>query len=214
MRRYTWILLAFFALPFALYAFAYVVVGRPMYPPPLAASFLSRPWGINPHALFGGTGLLLGALQFSSQLRRRSIRVHRLFGRVYVIACLVTGTAGMYMAAYSYGGWITHTGFALLGALLVLTTTLAFLTIRKGDVESHKSWMVRSYALMFAAVALRLELPLLGLAYDFQTSYRIVSWLCWVPNLVVAQWIVTAMRARSTAPEIQRADMRAALPSR
>ena len=101
--KFAWAVLVFFAIPISLYAFAYLIVGQPMYPRQLAASFLSRPWGINPHALFGGVGLLLGAVQFHPRLRR-SLRVHRLLGRVYVVSCLVTGSAGMYMAAYSYGG--------------------------------------------------------------------------------------------------------------
>ncbi|HYO76822.1 MAG TPA: DUF2306 domain-containing protein [Thermoanaerobaculia bacterium] len=184
-----WSILMLFAGMISLYAFAYVIVGERMYPPDLAASFLSRPWGINPHALFGGTGLLLGAVQFHRGLRRR-LPIHRLLGRIYVVSCLVTGLAGMYMAVYSYGGWITHLGFGTLGALLVFTTIVAFLSIRKGDVERHRSWMIRSYALMFAAVTLRLELPFLGAAFGFDDGYRVVAWLCWIPNALIAEAIV------------------------
>jgi uncharacterized membrane protein len=208
-----WALLVLLALPISLYAFAYVYVGEAMYPPPLAESFSSRPWGINPHALFGGLGLLSGAVQFNHRLRRR-LRVHRMLGRVYVVSCLVTGAAGMYMAAYSYGGWITHLGFGLLGAALLCTTTMAFVVIRYGgDVERHRRWMVRSYALMFAAVMLRLELPVLSGYLGFLQAYRIVSWLCWIPNLLAAEamlrfWFkpeaVGALR-RSRATEAQMA---------
>jgi uncharacterized membrane protein len=197
-RRFVWVPLAILAIPMALYAFAYVIVGRPMYPPDLAASFLSRPWGINPHALMGGIGLLTGAVQFSPALRRR-LPVHRILGRIYVVSSLIIGATGMYMAAYSHGGWITHLGFGALGAFLLFTTIAAFVTIRKRDVESHKRWMIRSYALMFAAVMLRLELPLLGMAYDFTTAYRIVSWLCWIPNLLFAEAIINVAIARAPA---------------
>ncbi|HYO78416.1 MAG TPA: DUF2306 domain-containing protein, partial [Thermoanaerobaculia bacterium] len=93
-------------------------------------------------------------------------------------------------------GWITHLGFGTLGAFLVFTTLAAFLAIRKGDVERHRSWMIRSYALMFAAVMLRLELPFLGAAFGFDDGYRIVAWLCWIPNALVAEAIV---RSRSSA---------------
>jgi len=181
--------MVFFSVPIALYAFAYVIVGKPMYPPDLAASFLSRPWGINPHALFGGIGLLIGGVQFHRSLRRR-LRLHRLLGRIYVISCLVTGVAGIYMAAYSYGGWFTHLGFGTLGALLLVTTAVAFVAIRRGDVETHRRWMLRSYALMFAAVTLRLQLPLLASSFGFADGYRVVSWSCWVPNVLVAETIL------------------------
>jgi uncharacterized membrane protein len=185
-RRIIWWVLVVLAVPITLYAFAYVLVGEAMYPRELAESLSSRPWGINPHALFGGAGLLAGALQFHRGLRRR-LRLHRVLGRVYVVSCLVTGLAGVYMAAYSYGGWITHLGFGTLGVLLLFTTIVAFLAIRRGDVERHRRWMTRSYALMFAAVTLRLELPLLAASFGFADGYRVVSWLCWVPNIVIAE---------------------------
>lgn len=196
--KFGWAVLLFFTAPIALYAFAYVIVGEPMYPRGLAASFLARPWGINPHALFGGTGLLLGAVQFHPRLRR-SLRVHRLLGRVYVVSCLVTGSAGMYMAAYSYGGWTTHLGFGSLGVLLVFTTVMGFLAVRRGDIDQHRQWMVRSYALMFAAVTLRLELPLLSSQLGFLEGYRIVSWLCWIPNAVIAEGILYSSRTAASA---------------
>ena len=201
-RRITWWVLVLLAVPIALYAFAYVIVGEAMYPRELAESFSSRPWGINPHAFFGGTGLLVGGLQFHRSLRRR-LRLHRVLGRVYVVACLVTGLAGLYMAAYSYGGWITHLGFGMLGALLLFTTVVAFLAIRRGDVERHRRWMTRSYALMFAAVTLRLELPLLAATFGFADGYRVVAWLCWIPNLLVAE----ALLRRAAQPRYNRASL-------
>ena len=45
-------------------------------------------------------------------------------------------------------------------------------------------------------------LPLLAMAFrGFDPAYAIVSWLCWVPNLAVAEMIVR----RTTAPLLPRA---------
>ncbi len=52
----------------------------------------------------------------------------------------------------------------------------------------HQRWMVRSFALCFAAVTLRLYLGAAmagGLVYA--QAYPVISFLCWVPNLVVAE---------------------------
>ena len=47
--------------------------------------------------------------------------------------------------------------------------------------------MVYSYAACFAAVTLRIWMPLLVLAFgEFLPAYRVVAWLCWVPNLAFA----------------------------
>jgi len=50
--------------------------------------------------------------------------------------------------------------------------------------------MVRNFALTFAAVTLRLWLPAsIASGVAFEVAYPVVAWLCWVPNLVLAEWL-------------------------
>jgi hypothetical protein len=57
--------------------------------------------------------------------------------------------------------------------------------------------------LIFAAVTLRIELPLLVMAFgDFTPAYRVVSWLCWVPNLLWAEWYIRRT-AHAPVPDAQ-----------
>lgn len=203
VERWRWWALAALALPIALYALAYLVTADRLYPDVLADSFRARPWGILPHVLAGGIGLLIGPLQLHPMLRQRRVRLHRALGRVYAVAAIATGFAGMYMAIHSYGGWITHVGFGLLGVGTVLTTTVAIAYIRRREVDAHRRWMIRSFALMYAAVTLRLELPILiGLAGAFEPAYLTVSWLCWVPNLLVAEWYVRRQPVARAVPAV------------
>jgi hypothetical protein len=46
--------------------------------------------------------------------------------------------------------------------------------------------MIISYSLTYAAVTLRIWLPILLMIFsgDFNTAYRIVAWLSWVPNFI------------------------------
>ncbi|MEQ9003518.1 MAG: DUF2306 domain-containing protein, partial [Pseudomonadales bacterium] len=69
------------------------------------------------------------------------------------------------------------------------------------DIDGHRRWMVRNFALTFAAVTLRLELGLLtgALGWSFDHAYLTVAWLCWVPNLVVAEWWLLRPAARRVA---------------
>jgi uncharacterized membrane protein len=196
-----WYVVAVLAALIALYALAYVVVGPPMYPPNLAASFRARPWGIYPHALFGALALGLGAAQFHPALVRRRRALHRALGKVYVGACLLVGAAGLYMAWYAYGGPASRAGFGALAVLLLGTTWAAFAAARRRDIATHRAWMLRSYALIFAAVTLRIELPLLIVAFggDFDPAYRVVAWLCWVPNLL---WAELWLRRRALEPGV------------
>ncbi|MGE0445217.1 MAG: DUF2306 domain-containing protein [Vicinamibacterales bacterium] len=179
----------------ALYALAYIVVGPGMYPDQLFDSFVARPWGIYPHALFGSVAMLTGALQFRRSLLVNRPAWHRRAGVTYVVAATVTGAVGVYMAIYSFGGWLTHVGFGLLGLALIGTTLQAFLSIKRWDIAAHRAWMLRSYALLFAAVMLRIELPLLAMALgDFTPAYQAVAWISWVPNLAWAEWWIARTR--------------------
>jgi len=68
---------------------------------------------------------------------------------------------------------------------------LAFKTAKNGDINLHEDLMVFSYAACFAAVTLRVWLPILTLITgEFMLAYRMVAWLCWVPNVLVAYLII------------------------
>ena len=60
--------------------------------------------------------------------------------------------------------------------------------------------MTRNFALTFAAVTLRLQMPLLAMGFGEEMGYRIVAWSCWIPNLLVAEWLVR--RAGSTPARV------------
>jgi uncharacterized membrane protein len=186
-----WWLVALLALPVVGYALAYVIVGAPMYPETLVDSFLARPWGIYPHALFGSIALGLGALQFNRWILLRHRALHRTLGTIYVLSSVLVGVAGLYMSFYTFGGPVTHLGFGALAVLLLTTTARAYTAARARTIAMHRQWMLRSYALLFAAVTLRVELPLLIVAFgDFTPAYQVVSWLSWVPNMLWAEWYI------------------------
>jgi hypothetical protein len=93
------------------------------------------------------------------------------------------------MSFYSFGGLVTHLGFGMLAVLLLWTTARAYVAARDRAIAEHRRWMLASYALIFGAVTLRVELPLLIMAFgDFTPAYRVVAWLSWVPNLLWATW--------------------------
>ncbi|MEZ5033222.1 MAG: DUF2306 domain-containing protein [Saprospiraceae bacterium] len=144
------------------------------------------------HISLGGIALLSGMTQFSTRLRHRNPSRHRLLGKIYVGACLISGLAGLYIAQFATGGWIARLGFTLLALAWLITTWTAWRRILVRNTEAHRRWMIRSYALTFAAVTLRLWLPLFTGAFgmDFIPAYQIIAWLCWVPNLLVGEWMI------------------------
>lgn len=149
------------------------------------------PSGAMFHFLLGGTLLIAGAFQFSQWLRRNHLNLHRWLGRVYVGGVLVSGLAGLYLAFSATGGVVARFGFGLLAVTWLLSTGLAFANILGGHVLQHQQWMIRSYALCLAAVTLRLYIPLFMMNnVSFDVAYPAIAWLCWVPNLVLAEWLI------------------------
>jgi len=145
------------------------------------------------HIAFGGIALFLGWMQFSPKFRATNMGLHRTIGKIYVVSVLLSGITGLYISLYASGGIATKLGFFLLSTAWIITTTLAYTTIRKKKVTEHRNWMIRSYALTFAAVTLRLWMPLLYAVIQPELGidpYTIVAWLCWVPNLIFAQYII------------------------
>ncbi|MCH4824401.1 DUF2306 domain-containing protein [Gramella lutea] len=147
------------------------------------------------HIILGGVALLIGWTQFSSRLRRKHIKVHRTIGKLYLLSVLISGLCGIYIAQYATGGITNVIGFTLSALVWLSTSILAFKAIRAGKIQLHKEFMIYSYSVCFSAVTLRIWLPLLiFLTGDFISAYLIVGWLSWVPNLIVAYFIILRER--------------------
>ncbi|WP_298894947.1 DUF2306 domain-containing protein [uncultured Psychroserpens sp.] len=147
--------------------------------------------GFYTHILLGGLALLIGWMQFSKKLRAKNLKLHRAIGKVYTISVLFSGLASLYIAYFATGGIVPMLGFMGLGLVWLYSTTLGYMAIKKGQVNKHQKFMIYSYAACFAAVTLRIWLPLLTMAFqEFLIAYKIVAWLCWVPNIIVAYFVV------------------------
>ncbi len=148
------------------------------------------------HILLGAVAMLTGWIQFNRNWRNKNLKLHRNLGKVYLVAVLLSGLAGFYLALHATAGLIASLGFIGLAIGWLYTTVRAYRSIRKGNTDAHEQWMVRSYAFTFAAVTLRFWLPglQLGLGLDFFTTYKIVAWLCWVPNALLAEWLIARKR--------------------
>lgn len=186
-------ILVFLSLGVAAYAaFAYTVVPLgAMVTPEMQQVFVTHPIGIYGHIAGGVIALILGPFQFYSRLRAAAPKVHRWIGRVYL---LVGGTGigvfGLYMSQYAYGGIVGRLGFGALAICWIYCAVRAYVAIRQGAIQKHRKWMVRSFSLTFAAVTLRIYLPLSAVAgVDFAVAYPMIAWLAWVPNLIVAEWL-------------------------
>jgi uncharacterized membrane protein len=202
-----WLAMMILALLIALLSLRYFILSPEVAAgPPLAKRFAQYITPLLFHAGGGIIALSLGPWGFWGKLRNKYRGLHRWMGRIYLMAVLVGGIAGLYLAATAFGGLPTRIGFGMLGAMWLTTGTIAYLRIRQGNVQIHRQWMIRNYALTFSAVMLRLWLPLFfALGYEFPEAYTTVAWLCWVPNLLVAELIIN----KSALAKKQQTNLRA-----
>lgn len=154
------------------------------------------------HILASSLALGIAVPQFLSGLRARRPALHRVIGRLYVVSIAIGGVSGGMLAISAMPDRpIAGLGFGLLAMLWLGVTARAFVLARARRIPDHRRWMIRSFALTFAAVTLRLELPILmGLfGMDYPAASNIVGWLCWVPNLIVAELLLRRAAASKSA---------------
>ncbi len=137
--------------------------------------------------------LFAGFTQFSKRLLKQNPRLHRTLGYIYVAdVLLITGPAGLIMGFYANGGIFSRIAFISLAVLWIYYTAMALLRAKQKNFKAHRRFMIRSYALTLSALTLRawkygitntISLPPMDV-------YRVVAWLGWVGNLIVAEYLI------------------------
>lgn len=159
------------------------------------------------HIAASAVSLVIGPFTLSASFRERNLQRHRNLGKLYMLGILFGGGSGLYLALYASGGLAGKLGFGTLSVLWLISAYRALHQIKHRKVLSHQKWMIRNYSLTFAAVTLRIWLPLFVLILGperFDLSYSIISWLAWVPNLLLAEIFVRRkplLPARSSFPK-------------
>jgi uncharacterized membrane protein len=168
----------------ALFSYRYLLGVGPRSPA-IMANLCARPW-LTIHIAGAATALLLGAAQFLPV--RRPTRWHRWVGRAYVVGCMFGGVAGLVIAFGTLAGPIAGTGFAGLALTWITVNVLGWRCALLGRFAEHGRWMIRSWSLTLAAVTLRIYLPLAPhLGFTEVGAYRAISFICWIPNLIIAE---------------------------
>ncbi len=143
------------------------------------------------HWLHSGSAILfgvLGPLQFARALRSRFGVVHRISGRVFVLAGLVMGASGLALLwrVESIDTPLLDYGRAGLGAALIAVLLLGLRAARAGRREAHRSGMIRAYAIGMGGATVALVMfpiylvtgaPVTGLASDL---VFLGWWLCMI----------------------------------
>jgi uncharacterized membrane protein len=139
------------------------------------------------HMLVAPIALLIGPVQFFPEIRSRHPSFHRWLGRLYVCTCVVAGVGALATSPFASGGPVAAVGFGILAVAWIATTISAWLAATRRRFELHRVAMRFSYAMTFAAVTLRLQIPI-GYAVGYESYSSMSPWLaytCWIPNVIL-----------------------------
>jgi hypothetical protein len=137
--------------------------------------------------------LFAGFTQFSNYLFIKYRKLHKVFGYVYVVNILmVTGPASLLMGFYANGGLSSQIAFVLLATLWLLFTFIAVFKAIKKEFYAHRVFMIRSFALTLSAITLRIWKVIFAATTDIapMDRYRIIAWLGWTLNLLIAEYLI------------------------
>jgi uncharacterized membrane protein len=165
--------------------------------------FVSMPLPVVLHVVGASVFCLLGALQFSTSLRRRAW--HRRSGRVVVPAGLVAALSGLWMAVYydlpASDNRVLEAVRLAVGVGMVTALLLAVGAVRRRDFTTHREWMMRGYALgIGAGTQVLTNLPWV-LAFGTPSPMVRAGLMSagWVINLAVAEWFIRRARLSADA---------------
>lgn len=147
------------------------------------------------HSLAGVLFGVLGPLQFVRALRRRFGTLHRLTGRVFVLAGAGLALSGlaMLLQVQSIATGLLDAARGVFGLALVAVLVLGVSAARAHDMLRHRTWMIRAYAIGMGQGTVALVLfpiylitgePPMGLATD------IVVVVMWLLNIALGEWVV------------------------
>lgn len=143
------------------------------------------------HVVIAAVILLVGFYQINRTFGLRWRNTHRLLGRIYVGGILFfSAPGGLIMSLFINRGPVVQASFILQCTLWFIFTWIAYIRIRQRDIQSHRQWMLRSFALTLAAITLRIYVFLGSWSFDLgnPTAYATIAWLSWVPNLLICEW--------------------------
>jgi hypothetical protein len=163
------------------------------------------------HIGCGIAALLLGLFQFVPSLRKSRPALHRTMGGLYVSAAVFGGVMALPLSFMTFAPippairplfYPLFFGLASLSIVWPVTTLMALTRARQRQFDDHREWMIRSYALTFAAVTSRIIAPILLLLTGDLVLAVNVTFVSWPINLIMAELLIRrdARRASLAAP--------------
>lgn len=145
------------------------------------------------HILPGLVYLGIAPFQVSRRFRRGRLPRHRAMGRVAIVAGLITGVFAIAVGlVFPYGGATEASASVVFGIYFLAALVLAYRSVRAADVDGHRRWMIRAFAVGTGVGTIRL---LIGISQPFGISFESIFgpafWIAFVAHALAAEaWLL------------------------
>jgi uncharacterized membrane protein len=143
--------------------------------------FFKHPIIVSLHVILGAFFLAFAPFQFITKIRKRWINYHRWIGRILLGLGLIIGTSAIFMAVIiPFSGVLESFVNGFFGVFFLFAMGKGFFYIRSHQIELHREWMIRTFAIGLAIATMRLIfIPLLIISKhvtpEIVANYSIVS---------------------------------------
>jgi uncharacterized membrane protein len=153
------------------------------------------------HSLAGVLFGLLGPLQFARALRARFGALHRLWGRVFVVAGLIMALSGLSLLSQvdSIATQLLDISRAIFSAALIAALVQGVRAALVRNHAAHRAWMIRAYAVGMGGATVALVMFPIYLATGapvtgFTSDLVFVGW--WLVTIGIGEWVIRSAQQR------------------
>lgn len=146
-------------------------------------------WLLLVHGLAGATALFIGPFQFSERLRRQNAARHRMLGKIYISAIVISAPVALYIgfingdsAGSAIEGWAQAGGW-------FLCAVLAYVFAVKRNIPRHRQWVARSYGFTFVFILARAP-HIVGFHWPSEDAFVTYRWFLVFAALIVPDLIL------------------------
>lgn len=162
----------------------------------------AAPYSLFAHTVAGATFGLIGPLQFGRVLARKFGQLHRIMGRIFVVAGAFLSLSSLSLFWQFPDGATAFVSSARLvfGIALGVALIKAMAAIRARDIPRHRDWMIRAYAvgmgaamvsIVFIPIYIITGTPPMGITSDIAF---VGSWLACIG---FAEWVVYRLHRKA-----------------
>ncbi|HWV15449.1 MAG TPA: DUF2306 domain-containing protein [Cellvibrio sp.] len=150
------------------------------------------------HLIPGTLFLMLGPMQFMPGLRARRPALHRWSGRLFVVSGFTVAISAIIINIIfpPVGGWFKSASVYIFSSLMIFALGMGFRAILRREIDRHREWMIRAFAIGLGVSTMRLYFIPAYLLYGMPDNFTIGlgMWIGFGVNLLVAEWIIWRMK--------------------